>query len=112
MSKLDSAKCEVKDLQGILESGDYGIDTSVMEVSMQMEELEGMCLRLNNTIAKKKKTLDVDERHNLSKLLNNKFLKLRVNALALKKRIRTRLCQRKFELEGLERAYRGTANSM
>jgi hypothetical protein len=38
--------------------------------------------------------------------LNNKFLQQRMNALALKRRIRTHLCQRKFELDGLERAYR------
>jgi hypothetical protein len=109
-SKLDSAKDDLKDLQDILESGDYGIDTSVMDINMQMDELEGVCMRLRNTIAKKKKTLDVDEHLNLAKLLNNKFLQLRVNALALKKRIRARLCQRKFELEGLERAFRGKAN--
>jgi hypothetical protein len=34
-----------------------------------------------------------------------------MNALALKKRIRSRLSQRKFELDGLERAYRHATTS-
>ena len=60
----------------------------------------------------RKAKLSVDGRLNLTKLLDNEFLKLRMKALALKQRIRDRLRQRKFELENLERAYRKTVNHL
>jgi len=52
----------------------------------------------------------VDGRLNLAKLMGNAFLKQRMNALALKQRLRERLRHRKFELENVERAYRNTVN--
>ncbi|KAF8065223.1 hypothetical protein FPV67DRAFT_1419584 [Lyophyllum atratum] len=63
------------------------------------------------TIEKKRSALGVDGRHNLSNLKDNKFIQLRVNAAALKHRIRTRLRDRKFELDRLERAYRQTKSN-
>ncbi|KAG6834252.1 hypothetical protein H0H93_010868 [Arthromyces matolae] len=62
------------------------------------------------TITKRRARLGVDEEQNLKKLVHNKFLQVRVNALALKQRIRTKLCERKFELARLERAYRNTSS--
>jgi len=46
----------------------------------------------------------------LHKLLGNKFLQLRMNALALKQHIQEHLCYCKFELENLEHAYQTTVN--
>ena len=49
---------------------------------------------------------------NLAVLRNDAFLRLRMNALALKQRIRDRLRQRKFEIDKLERSYRRSANGL
>ncbi|RDB18751.1 hypothetical protein Hypma_014627 [Hypsizygus marmoreus] len=62
-------------------------------------------------ISRKKEILGVNGRANLKNLEKNKFLQARMNALALKQRIRARLRERKFELERLERAYRHTQSS-
>jgi hypothetical protein len=46
----------------------------------------------------------------LQKLKADIFLQIRMNARALKTRIRDRLRQRKFEIERLERSYRHAVN--
>ncbi|OJA11301.1 hypothetical protein AZE42_09658 [Rhizopogon vesiculosus] len=46
------------------------------------------------------------------KLKKNVYLQVRMNAHALKIRLRNRLRQRKFELEKLERSYRNTVNEL
>ncbi|EIN06862.1 hypothetical protein PUNSTDRAFT_72710 [Punctularia strigosozonata HHB-11173 SS5] len=50
--------------------------------------------------------LDLRTRQDLSSLRASKYLTHRMNALALKNRIRDRLRQRKFEFTGMERSYR------
>jgi len=46
--------------------------------------------------------LGVREQADLRKLQHDVFLRLRMNALALKQRLRDRLRQRKFEIKRLE----------
>lgn len=65
----------------------------------------------NSIIKKKRDKLGIDGRTNLKKVMNNKFLQAKMNAQALKQRIRARLCERKFELSRLERAYRHTKSN-
>lgn len=77
-----------------------------------LEELEDKVKKNKKAIATRKAKLSVDGRLNLTNLLDNEFLKLRMKALALKQRIRDRLRHRKFELENLERAYRKTVNHL
>ncbi len=60
------------------------------------------------TIKRRREALGVDGRLKLENLLKNKFVQIRMNARALKQRIRDRLRNRKFEIERLERAYRHT----
>jgi predicted nucleic acid-binding Zn-ribbon protein len=67
--------------------------------------------KLLAVIKKKHQNLGIDGRQSLIKLKNNKFLQLRVNALALKSQIHKRLRDRKFELDRLERAYRQTTSN-
>lgn len=56
--------------------------------------------------------MGVEERVALDELRQSRYLRDRMNARALKTRIRDRLRQRKFELEKLECAYRHTVNGM
>ena len=52
------------------------------------------------------KALGVCNRQRLEKLKGNGFLRLRMNARALKARVRARLVNHKFECRKLERVYR------
>lgn len=70
---------------------------------------------LNGLIARRDRqfaALGVAESASLIRLKQSKFLQQRMNALALKHRMRDKLRQRKFENERLERAYRRTVNGM
>ena len=101
---------EIDQYEMMLEKKQYEKGFTAADVQGFLEELERKVKNQKRMIAARKTTLSVDGRLNLTKLLDNQFLKLRMNALALKKRIRDRLRHRKFELENLERAYRKTIN--
>ncbi|KAF7965169.1 hypothetical protein HWV62_45272 [Athelia sp. TMB] len=77
-----------------------------------LENARSHLKRLETARAQKFSKLGVDESAALVSLKSNKYLNARMNALALKQRLRDRLRQRKFELERLERSYRNTANEM
>jgi hypothetical protein len=111
-STLHSYKADIEKFEQMLETGQYNAGMDANETTIYLQELHVKCGHIQGVIGHKKATLDVDGRLSLLRLLNNKFLQKRVNALALKKRIRSRLCQRKFELDGLERVYKHTSNSM
>ncbi|KAH9828839.1 uncharacterized protein C8Q71DRAFT_859379 [Rhodofomes roseus] len=80
------------------------------EIDLQLSELRPKQLRVSAAIMNKRSALGVGETSQLSRLTKSKFLQLRMNARALKQRIRDRLRQRKFELDRLERAHRQTMN--
>jgi hypothetical protein len=109
-SSHDLHQAEIRRYEGMLESGVYEEGLDVIDVTLYLEELTKKDISVEQAIKQKKKSLDVDGRLSLHNLLDDKFLQLRMNALALKNRIRIRLRQRKFELEGLERAYRHSQN--
>jgi hypothetical protein len=109
---LELYKTQITEFEEMIESGVYdeGIDAMVAEENM--EELRSKSKKAQKAINHKKTKLSVDGRLNLTKLMGNEFLRVRMNALALKQRIRDRLRNRKFELESLERAYRTTVNQI
>jgi hypothetical protein len=110
-SSCEFYQAEMNRYEALLESGDYADGMDVTDVTLHLEDFQQKHAQAEKAIRYKRASLDVDGRLSLHKLLNNKFLQTRMNALALKKRIRNRLQQRKFELEALERAYRHTTNS-
>ncbi len=75
-----------------------------------LESLNAKITKYKLLIRKKVEELGVDELSDFQSLLNSKFLQLRMNARALKMRIRQRLRDRKFELDRLERSYRTAVN--
>lgn len=85
-------------------------DFSGSDVPEKLERLRAQHSRFVDSLRRKRAALGVDERAHLALLRQNNFLRIRMNARALKHRIRNRLRQRKFELEMLERAYRQTIN--
>jgi len=89
-----------------------GDDLDVAELSEQLQDARAHYSRLEQGLGRKRAELGVAERANLAMLQNDAFLRLRMNALALKQRIRDRLRQRKFEIDKLERSYRRSANGL
>jgi hypothetical protein len=106
----DDYKAQIDEIEAMILAGDYSDGTSFDEVQENLEEYKAKLAKLKISIANRKSQLSVDGRLNLSKLMGNVFLKQRMNALALKQRLRDRLRHRKFELENMERAYRNTVN--
>lgn len=68
--------------------------------------------KLQTDRERKFKSLGVAQTTMLRQLKQSKYLLARMNALALKHRLRDRLRQRKFEMERLERSFRRTMNGM
>ena len=85
-----------------------GVD--ITEFTMLLDEARLKASRIRTSLQCKQAALGVDAWLDLQQLMNNAFLRLRMNARALKQHIRDRLRQRKFELERLERAYRISTN--
>ena len=109
---LDMHKEEVAEYQTLLEAETDIPSGQSWNIGELLEEAVDQVRRTQRAILTKRSKLHVDGRLNLEKLLGNEFLRSRMNALALKQRIRDRLRQRKFELENLERAYRKTSNHL
>ncbi|KDR65453.1 hypothetical protein GALMADRAFT_81864, partial [Galerina marginata CBS 339.88] len=107
---LENDKRSLRQLNDMLVDGEYGDGLDPTSVAESIDELTIKVQKNQKAIAYKKGKLSVDGRLNLNNLMGNEFLKIRMNALALKQRIRDRLRQRKFEIESLERAYRNTMN--
>ena len=112
LENIDRYKGQIELYQNMLESGDYEEDLTSIEVQSLILDLEKQQTNARKSVANKKKNLSVDGRLNLQRLVDNEFLKKRMNALAVKQRIRDRLRNRKFELENLERSYRKTSNQL
>lgn len=94
-------------LEATLAQGNIG---DIVSLSQQLEDARHHQLRLEQGLQRKRSVLGIHEQADLQKLQNNAFLRLRMNALALKQRLRDRLRQRKFEIEKLEHSYRRSTN--
>lgn len=103
-------KKELVDIEKMLAIGVYEDGMDAVEASSQQDEVQDRIKSLAETLKRKRSALGVTGKARLASLVGNQFLRLRMNARALKSRIRDRLRQRKFELDRLERAYRKTSN--
>lgn len=83
---------------------------STLDIPAQLDDLRAQRSRVTQALIHKKAAVGIEVRNLLADISTNDYLRLRMNARALKQRIRDRLRQRKFELERLERAYRVTVN--
>ena len=106
-----SFSVELGGLDDQLISGVYGDDMSVEDVLAARKVIMKKQGVIDANIKTKKKRLGVKDQEDLKKLMGNKFLQLKLNARALKQRLRDRLRNRKFELERLERAYRQSSSN-
>ncbi|KII82805.1 hypothetical protein PLICRDRAFT_120248, partial [Plicaturopsis crispa FD-325 SS-3] len=110
---LQKSESELKEAEAALEAqllGEYDIDVDSGDVAVELSLIRKKIQAVSTRIQVKMRALGATERSNLQRLATSDYARLRMNAQALKKRIRDRLRQRKFELERLERAYRHTVN--
>ena len=106
---LDGYKKVVTDLEATLCQGEEDLD--IVDVNIGLREAQAKISQISDTLRCRRAALGVSDKARLSRLKNDTYLRVKMNARALKKRIRDRLRQRKFELETLERSYRHTVNS-
>lgn len=108
---MAEVKAELYNFETMIHTGKYDDGWEISDVRLHLKDLKEKYEKIEKSYKSKHDTLGADGRLNLERLLGNKFLRLRVNALAVKQRLRNRLQQRKFELDGLERAYRKTTTN-
>ena len=72
----------------------------------EVELLAAVTTQLEDNISKQTSALGITATDKLHKLKGNTFLRLRMNSLALRRRIIQNLVARKFEMERLERLVR------
>jgi hypothetical protein len=106
-STLGLQKKTITKLEATLALGDLD---DITELSEQLQDAREHYQNLETGLRRKRAQLGVTEQEDLTRLRNDAFLRLRMNALALKQRVRDRLRHRKFEIERLERSYRHSVN--
>ncbi|GBE78980.1 hypothetical protein SCP_0201770 [Sparassis crispa] len=99
----------IRDLELKLLADNDVLDTQ--EIDLQLVDARSKSARIASALEHKKAALGIGERAQLVRLARNVFLRIRMNARAIKHRIRDHLHQCKFELERLERSYRQTINN-
>jgi len=110
LKNIDDYAVEIGKLETMMEEGEYPEGMDLYGADEALYDLNNWLRKAKHAVDVKKKKLGVDHQLELHKLLGNEFLRLRMNALALKQRIWERLRHCKFKLENLERAYRTTVN--
>ena len=84
--------------------------SDIIDYDLQLTAARASLSKAACALEQIKNALGLSAQTDLYLLRNNKWLQSQTNAQALKIRIRERLRQRKFELERLERSYRGSSN--
>jgi hypothetical protein len=107
--RLKEVENRAKDLEN--ELAKPGVNSDILDISIDLSESHSTITRLSNLIRIKRSSLGVSEKSRIRRLKDNEFLRVKLNARAVKTRLRDRLRHRKFELERLERSYRQTMNS-
>ena len=104
---LEAQDASIRELEMQLHNGCV---PNIVEFDMQLMDAQTWCVRTADTLRRRRAALGIEEMSSLEKMKKDVYLTVRLNARAVKTRIRDRLRQRKFELERLERSYRTTVN--
>jgi hypothetical protein len=104
---LEAQDASIRELEMQLHSGRV---PNIVEFDMQLMDARTRRARTADILRRRRAALGIEEMSSLEKMKKDVYLTVRLNARAVKTRIRDRLRQRKFELERLERSYRTTVN--
>ncbi|KAG0703204.1 hypothetical protein DFH29DRAFT_981988 [Suillus ampliporus] len=105
---LEAQEASIRELEMQLHSGRV---PDIVEFNLQLADIRSRRVKTADTLRRRRAALGMEDKVNLEKMKKDIYLMVRLNALAVKTRIRDRLRQRKFELERLERSYRATINA-
>ncbi|KAG2122530.1 hypothetical protein BD769DRAFT_1629198 [Suillus cothurnatus] len=84
---------------------------NIGEVNLQLVDTRSQYKKTADTLQCHRAALGTEDKVNLEKMKKDIYLTVHLNAHAIKTHICDHLCQRKFELERLERSYRATVNA-
>ncbi|OAX32637.1 hypothetical protein K503DRAFT_794704 [Rhizopogon vinicolor AM-OR11-026] len=114
-NKAAEAVAGVLALEKTLESHQTVIhDLECRLLNNNVDDASTFNIQLNDARAQyaRRAALGISQCVDLQQLKKNAYLQVRMNAHALKARLRDRLQQQKFELEKLKRSYRNTVNEL
>jgi hypothetical protein len=109
MALLAAYKKELANLETQIQRSTPSSNLSVADLLVSRNELRDKRLALEASIAERRKDLGIQENAQLRTMLSSDFLQARLNARALKERIRVKVVSRKFEMERLEKATNSTS---
>ncbi|TFK59700.1 hypothetical protein BDN72DRAFT_780383 [Pluteus cervinus] len=105
----DSLKEKVDTIQRELVKS-TGDASAFATITIELQQASNDLQVAERRLQKKQATLGLEDERELRQLIDSKFLQLRINALALKARLRDKLRSRKFELDRVEREFRKQRN--
>lgn len=105
----DVLMTRIDHLENIIIDPDSTVDL-IIDAETRLVRARSDLARTISSVRAKEQVLGVNERAQLQRLVNNPFIAARMNARALKIRLREKLRARKFELERLERSFRKQVN--
>ena len=107
----DILKQHVEDIENSIIELSTDLAT-MMDAERRLEEARTTLRQAEAKVKSKENALGVDKRAELRKLTRSAFIAARMNALALKIRLRERLCAQKYELDPLEWSFRHQKNGL
>ncbi|KAJ8474455.1 hypothetical protein ONZ45_g15949 [Pleurotus djamor] len=110
MKARDALKLRLQRLEDIVTDLDQ-LDIDIVTAEAELPDARRELADMEGRFRQKREALGVDDASNLHRLISSPFLNLRMNALAVKTRIRDRLRHRRFEIEPIERAGRRQGNA-
>lgn len=105
----DTIRSRVRKLEDIIAdptSADYEVTIAESDLRKDEEHLA----KITADVKTKERALGIDGRRALDRLMNDPYINDRMNARALKIRIRQKLTSRKFERDRIERHFREQVN--
>ncbi|KAJ8462008.1 hypothetical protein ONZ45_g18090 [Pleurotus djamor] len=110
MKARDALKLRLQRLEDIVTDLDQ-LDIDIVTAEAELPDARRELADMEGRFRRKREALGVDDASNLRRLISSPFLNLRMNALAVKTRIRDRLRHQRFEIEPIERAGRRQGNA-
>lgn len=100
--KTQHRECQAAALDALI----AGFDEDIVDTKIASDEADAALKLVKDQLRRKELALGIGELAELKKMTKSKYFELRMNARALKSRLRDRLRARKFERDGVERSSR------
>lgn len=105
----DILKNRIRELEDTI-ADELSEDYAIAEAELSLPEARARFENSVGQVQAAEQALGVNDRAKLKRLVNDPFISARMNARALKIRLREKLRFRKFELDRLERSFRHQVN--